>query len=323
MGRYRPPSDLDPSLASTTSKPPRWQKPAQNTIRFELPVPIWCSTCPDASVDKLIAAGIRFNAEKKRVGNYFSTPVFAFKIKHTACGGWIEIRNDPKKAREAAEGKADKADAWIVTEGARKREYGEIGVKAEEQEGTVLWQPRDPKGGLTEEKFEAREQVLADFEKRKQNKEINVDRVAELKVASDRFGRDPDAWNKKLRKHLRDEKKRDEEESRSLGPQSKVSKRVKSEQIGKMVRDNTREVMLSSVWDGSGNATLDLGLKVRPVKSEGRHRDEEVSSRINLGRQNHDRYLDRSNEKPLVAYQEDDWYRCPPRNPLFVSLCAF
>ncbi|KAJ0295257.1 hypothetical protein COL922a_014075, partial [Colletotrichum nupharicola] len=56
--------------------------------------------------------GVRFNAEKKKVGNYHSTPIYSFRFKHSVCGGWIEIRTDPKNT------------AYVVTEGGRRRDYG-------------------------------------------------------------------------------------------------------------------------------------------------------------------------------------------------------
>lgn len=39
-------------------------------FRFEMPYNIWCGGC-----NSMIAKGVRFNAEKKQVGNYYSTKV--------------------------------------------------------------------------------------------------------------------------------------------------------------------------------------------------------------------------------------------------------
>ena len=49
-------------------------------IRFEMPWPIWCENC-----NELIGKGVRFNAEKRRVGNYYTTPLWAFAFKCTKC----------------------------------------------------------------------------------------------------------------------------------------------------------------------------------------------------------------------------------------------
>lgn len=65
-------------------------------VRFELPYNVWCGTCGSH-----IGAGVRYNAQKRRVGNYYSTPVWAFRCKCHLCGGWFEIRTDPKVRRRA------------------------------------------------------------------------------------------------------------------------------------------------------------------------------------------------------------------------------
>lgn len=49
--------------------------------RFELPFNIWCGEREGEGCGKHIGQGVRFNAEKKRVGNYFSTPIFEFRCK--------------------------------------------------------------------------------------------------------------------------------------------------------------------------------------------------------------------------------------------------
>lgn len=41
-----------------------------HSSRFEMPYNIWCGGC-----NSMIAKGVRFNAEKKQVGNYYSTKV--------------------------------------------------------------------------------------------------------------------------------------------------------------------------------------------------------------------------------------------------------
>ena len=40
------------------------------TIRFEMPFNVRCGAC-----EHMIAKGVRFNAEKRKVGNYYSTPI--------------------------------------------------------------------------------------------------------------------------------------------------------------------------------------------------------------------------------------------------------
>uniref|UniRef100_A0A0D6R801 Coiled-coil domain-containing protein 130 n=1 Tax=Araucaria cunninghamii TaxID=56994 RepID=A0A0D6R801_ARACU len=60
-------------------------------IRFEMPFNIWCGGC-----QSMIAKGVRFNAEKKQVGNYYSTKIWSFTMKAPCCKQEIVIQTDPK-----------------------------------------------------------------------------------------------------------------------------------------------------------------------------------------------------------------------------------
>lgn len=73
-------------------------------IRFEMPFNIWCLSC-----NQHIARGVRFNAEKKQAGNYYSTTIWSFRMKCHLCGGWMELQTDPKKSE------------YVVVEGARRK----------------------------------------------------------------------------------------------------------------------------------------------------------------------------------------------------------
>ncbi|GAA5841380.1 hypothetical protein JCM11251_006169 [Rhodosporidiobolus azoricus] len=73
-------------------------------VRFELPYNIWCNHC-----SAHVGQGVRYNAEKKKVGNYYSTPIWSFRFKCHLCSGRIEIRTDPQNTR------------YVVTEGARQK----------------------------------------------------------------------------------------------------------------------------------------------------------------------------------------------------------
>ena len=60
-------------------------------VRFEMPMDIWCAGC-----NAIVAMGVRFNdAEKTRVGRYFSTPIYSFRMRHH-CGSHFVIQSDPK-----------------------------------------------------------------------------------------------------------------------------------------------------------------------------------------------------------------------------------
>ncbi|ETN03229.1 hypothetical protein PPTG_16284 [Phytophthora nicotianae INRA-310] len=60
-------------------------------VRFEMPFSVWCTHC-----DSHIGRGVRFNARKKRVGNYFSSAVWEFRMSCASCSGEMVIRTDPK-----------------------------------------------------------------------------------------------------------------------------------------------------------------------------------------------------------------------------------
>jgi len=60
-------------------------------IRFEMPFNIWCDHCGD-----LITMGIRFNAEKKKIGAFHTTDIYSFAMKCCFCGGQIVIETDPE-----------------------------------------------------------------------------------------------------------------------------------------------------------------------------------------------------------------------------------
>ena len=77
---------------------------------------------------------MRYNAEKQKVGNYYSTPIWAFRFKCHLCSGRIEIRTDPQVRRTASisiseDRRCDllthllvlQNTAYVVTEGARQK----------------------------------------------------------------------------------------------------------------------------------------------------------------------------------------------------------
>ncbi|KAF2009376.1 DUF572-domain-containing protein, partial [Aaosphaeria arxii CBS 175.79] len=192
MGRYYPPSTDTAPTFNQSSHPlgARARKISSGilTVRFELPFAVWCDTCKPAAI---VGQGVRFNAEKKKVGNYYSTPVWSFRMKHTACGGWWEIRTDPKNAE------------YVVHAGARRREYGDV----EKGEGEMAM--------LTEaERERRREDAFANLEGRvegKQSERVGRERVEELLDAS-KVWEDPWTMNQKLRREFRGKRKAAERE---------------------------------------------------------------------------------------------------------------
>ncbi|MCJ1436026.1 hypothetical protein MMC27_005404 [Xylographa pallens] len=149
-----------------------------------MPYPIWCTTCPKPTI---IGQGVRFNAEKKKVGNYYSTPIFSFRMKHTACGGWIEIRTDPKNT------------AYVVTEGAKKRDTGDDKV----HEGEIVLRTDEERERLQNDAFAALEVKVGD----KRQAATDKGRIEELLEAGDKAWDDPYAASRRLRKSFRVERK--------------------------------------------------------------------------------------------------------------------
>jgi len=190
MGRYVPP-ELEGTVSFNAAsgkghalgnRARKLQSEGILTVRFECPFAIWCTHC---SPEQIIGQGVRFNAEKKKVGNYYSTPIWSFRFKHTVCGGWLEVRTDPKNAE------------YLVVEGGRRRDTGvdklldgevRIGVSDEDKDRLE----RDGGFGVLEKKVEDRSVFNA-----------QKARLDELLKASDRDWADPYEMSKKLRADFR------------------------------------------------------------------------------------------------------------------------
>ena len=154
-------------------------------VRFEMPFAVWCTNCKPH--ETLIGQGVRFNAEKKRVGNYYSTPIYSFRMKHTACGGWIEIRTDPRNT------------AYTVTEGGRKRDTGEDRALALGEEEIRIRLPGEA----------AEEDPLARLEGKSEDRrraETATSRILDLQERQKRDWEDPYEKSRKLRRAFRVER---------------------------------------------------------------------------------------------------------------------
>lgn len=189
MGKYVPPDQegLTSGNALHKKRPPGMSAGGKQTVRFEMPFAIWCSTCPKPTV---IGQGVRFNAVKAKVGMYFSSPIFAFRMRHPACGGEIEIRTDPKNT------------AYVVVSGAKKRDLG-----ADEE--SLVKSSRDGLLGgeiLTEgERMDMRDAAFRNLEKTIEDREVKergIERIEELEVGA-RVWEDPYERNRRLRAQFR------------------------------------------------------------------------------------------------------------------------
>ncbi|EAA29339.1 DUF572-domain-containing protein [Neurospora crassa] len=171
------------------------------TVRFELPFAVWCDHCQPHPT--IIGQGVRFNAAKKKVGNYYSTPIWSFTIKHGQCGGEIEIRTDPKLTR------------YVVVSGGRARDTG-----TDEESLVKLGLEGSAGGGFEiqteKERQEQRDAAFGKLEKtiadRERAEEAKV-RIDELLEAQEKAWEDPYARNQKLRKAFRVGRKEREKEA--------------------------------------------------------------------------------------------------------------
>lgn len=74
-------------------------------IRFEMPFNIWCNGCGNH-----IGMGVRYNAEKKKIGMYYTTPIYQFRMKCHLCTNHFEIKTDPGNLE------------YLIVSGARRQE---------------------------------------------------------------------------------------------------------------------------------------------------------------------------------------------------------
>jgi coiled-coil domain-containing protein 130 len=205
MGRYVPP-DLEGKVSFNQAsgkghalghRASKLKSQGILIVRFECPFAIWCTTC---NPEQIIGQGVRFNAEKRKVGNYYSTPIWAFRIKHTTCGGWIEVRTDPKNAE------------YVVTEGGRRRDTGadkildgEIRIDgATEQEKEQL--EKEGAFGALEKKVEDKKTFMTQQQ-----------RIDELVHASEKDWADPYELSRKLRRDFRVGRRKRQADAQSAG----------------------------------------------------------------------------------------------------------
>ncbi|CAI0458950.1 unnamed protein product [Linum tenue] len=155
-------------------------------IRFEMPFNIWCGGC-----NSMIAKGVRFNAEKKQVGNYYSTKIWSFSMKAACCKQEIVIQTDPKNCE------------YVIISGAQKKVED-----FDNEDAETLLLPADEEKGKLSDPFYRLEHQEEDLRKKKEAEPVLV----RLQRVSDNRHSDDYALNKALRARLRGQKKRVAEE---------------------------------------------------------------------------------------------------------------
>ncbi|KAL2086899.1 hypothetical protein ACEWY4_017958 [Coilia grayii] len=77
-----------------------------------MPYNIWCDGCKNH-----IGMGVRYNAEKKKVGNYYTTPIYRFRMKCHLCVNYIEMQTDPANCDYViVSGAQRKEERWDMAE---------------------------------------------------------------------------------------------------------------------------------------------------------------------------------------------------------------
>lgn len=213
-------------------------------MRFEMPFAIWCTTCAKPTI---IGQGVRFNATKTRVGQYYSSPIFSFRMRHPACGGEIEIRTDPKNT------------AYVVVAGARKRDLG--------VDGESLVGSRDEVVGgqiLTEaERRDMREVAFKNLEKTIEDRRVaerGRERIEELEVGQ-RVWEDPYERNRRLRAEFRVGRKGREREAKRSGElKERLGLGEEFELVPEMEEDGLRAKLVVFGDEGDREEKVDRAL---------------------------------------------------------------
>lgn len=207
MGRYVPPDAEGLLTANQASgkghalgaRASRLKTEGILTVRFEMPFAVWCDTCTANNKDRpvIIGQGVRFNAEKKKIGTYYTSPIYSFRMRHAACGGWLEIHTDPKNT------------AYVVVSGGRKRDTGESSSHRDDDDddASLVSSSHHALPIVTAaEQVAQRETAFATLEKTIADRAAlaaSKERIDEMEEASARQWDNPYARNQALRKSFR------------------------------------------------------------------------------------------------------------------------
>ncbi|RTE76082.1 hypothetical protein BHE90_009458 [Fusarium euwallaceae] len=306
MGRYVP-----PDVEGTTSgnrlhgkRPPSYRAGGQ-TVRFEMPFPIWCTSCPKPTI---IGQGVRFNAAKSRVGSYFSTPIWSFRFRHADCSGEIEMRTDPKNT------------AYVVVEGGKKRDTGED----EPREGDAVILTDQEREALRKNAFASLEKTIEDREQLK----LATERIDDLAEVSSKHWKDPYTQNQRLRKAFRQERKERErtaaatenlQDRMSLGidivpATEEDSRRAALVDFGP-VDENGRDRALSKPLFKSDKTPAKSSSKLKTEKEASKRKETLVSELLGNTRASTDPFLLNNRSEPKGTSRLPGLKRKRPQEP--------
>ncbi|KAL1889449.1 Protein saf4 [Ceratocystis pirilliformis] len=209
MGRYVPPDAEGVSSGNQIHRKHPLGARGRNAastgaivVRFEMPFNVWCANCPR---ETLIGQGVRFNAEKRKVGAYYSSSIWAFRMRHTDCGGTLEIRTDPQNT------------AYVVVEGGRRQDRGDLNGPAPDALNLVHESDDVAAAEATSQtREELRQTAFGRLEKTIVDRgEVAraTERLDELQDAAERAWDDPYMRNQQLRSVFRAGRKEREREA--------------------------------------------------------------------------------------------------------------
>lgn len=172
----------------------KWETEKILTIRFEMPYNIWCDGCKNH-----IGMGVRYNAEKKKVGNYYSTPVYQFRMKCHLCDNYFDIKTDPGNLDyEIVSGARRQENRWDPTQNEQvvpetkevqrrmfddamfKLEHGAKDQKTADDSKPVLSKLYQRNEDVWKDNFEANSKLRSEF--RKAKKEFKAAEEADTKI---------------------------------------------------------------------------------------------------------------------------------------------
>lgn len=171
------------------------------TIRFEMPYDVRCGACGHT-----IGKGVRFNAEKRKIGNYHSTPIWSFTMHSACCAQEIEVHTDPANTE------------YNVVKGAERCvRSGQVDDEAEEDMMRALEYQNDQERERSRSNpLSALEHSLEDEKRARASSRMMFD----LKNASTARWKEDYNTNKSLRRSMRGQRKEEnalKEYSRSIG----------------------------------------------------------------------------------------------------------
>lgn len=174
----------------------KWETERILTIRFEMPYNIWCDGCKNH-----IGMGVRYNAEKKKIGNYYSTPVYQFRMKCHLCDNYFDIKTDPGNLDyEIVSGARRQENRWDPTQNEQvvpetkevqrrmfddamyKLEHGSKDQKTADDAMPVLCKLFQRNDEVWRDNFDANSKLRAEF--RKTKKELKAAEDADNKILS-------------------------------------------------------------------------------------------------------------------------------------------